>query len=207
MLDCQRMLFEWAAGQHFLTGAVIFAAGLLSSFLGFRMLRFLVILSTAGVGTLAGWLAAGFVGYPADVATLAGAFAGGVLGLACHRAGAVVSAAAACALLAAYLGGQFGLHGPVLWAALGVAGAVGFVLALLNRKTMSIVLTTLQGAALMIVGAVAIATALAPSIGATFRSWATSRSLVIPILLAMLAFMAYSVQASRRQGDIRVGTT
>ena len=67
---------------------------------------------------------------------------------------------------------------------------------------MTVVMTTLQGTVLMIVGFVGAASELAPSVGLTFRDWADGQSLLVPILLLMLFVTAYSYQSSAQRGDI-----
>ncbi len=67
---------------------------------------------------------------------------------------------------------------------------------------MTVVLTTLQGTVLMIIGFVGAAGELVPSVGSTFREWADAQSLMVPFLVLMLFVTGYSYQSSAQRGCI-----
>jgi hypothetical protein len=108
-------------------------------------------------------------------------------------------------VLGGYLATQVGVKGIPMWIAGGLLGSAGTVLALVCRESMAVILTSLHGASWMILGFAGLAAVLMPLVGATFKNWASSQSLVVPILLLMLVVTAYSFQANERQGDIRSG--
>jgi hypothetical protein len=201
----QHAILVWVASQAGLTGAVIFAAGLLSAFHGVRMLRIVLPVVCAELGyalalALAAWaelaplpVVAAFVVLSVVVALLR------------PRAAAVLASGITWALLGAFLAAQLGFKGLVVWATLALLGGMGTLLTVVSRPTMTILLTSLHGAAGMIVGFVGIAATVMPVVSDTFRSWADEQSLVIPVVLAMLVTAGYSCQANGMRGDLRVG--
>lgn len=205
MTDYQKMLFDWVAAQPGLTGAAVFGAGLLFGICGLRMIRFLLALSLGGCACLAGVTVAALINQPLMFVVPAFGVLGGVLGLAWPRGALVVSSAMTFGGLGGYLAIQLGLQGTAAWAAMGVCGGLGALLALVSRQTMIILSTVLQGSALLILGFVGIASAASPAVGATFRSCASQFPLLVPALMAMVATTAYSFQSAHRQGDIRTG--
>mgnify|MGYP005836897091 CR=1 FL=1 len=205
MTHYQHLLFTWITAQSAATGLVVMAVGLLAAAHGFRMIRFLLALCGAGVGYAAG------VGIAplAQVPTLA---AGAILGTVCAAAGAawpravaVVISAATWAIGGAYLAEQFGARGLGWWIPTGLLAATGGVLMLVSPRSMTILMTSMHGAALFIVGFAGVADAVLPVLGSTIRSWAHHRSVILPILLGMLTITAYSCQANARRGDLRTG--
>jgi hypothetical protein len=204
-MDYQNLVFRWAALQAAATGAAIFALGLLSAFLGFRFARFLLAVSTAGVAGVAGWNLAEALELPTALPALVLAAGALAAALRYQRVGVVTSAGATFAALGYYLATQTGLHLSARWACALVAGGFGVTLAWLNKRSMPLVVTTVQGAVLMVVGFVGLSNALLPSLGVTFRQWSAESALLVPVLLSMLCVTAYSYQANMQQGDIRTG--
>lgn len=205
MTNYQQILFDWAAQQHALTGAVLLGLGLLSGFLGFRMVRFLLVVSTGGILAVVTGMVALKYDLPVLLPAVATGLGGAFLGLLAARAAVTVNAALTIALMAAYIATQVGIQGNALWVILALFAAGGGTLGLISHRTMLLVITTLQGSVLMIIGVVGVASELAPSIGGTFCQWARTKSLIVPMLLTMVTTMAYSVQVSKRQGDICTG--
>jgi len=205
LLRLQDTLFEWIASQPALTGMVVLAAGALYGLLGFRLLRFLLVLACVGVGSAIGLVAAAFLEQPPAIPIALGALALGGVGAAWKTPAAVITTTAVWAVLGTYLAAQFGLRGTGMWAVLGTAGAIGLVLSLVSRQAMAVLVTTLLGAGLMIVGFVGVASTVIPTFGSTFRVCARNQSYLVPILLAMVTATLYSCQARARQGDIRTG--
>ena len=131
---------------------------------------------------------------------------GGAAALAWPRPALVLASGATWALLGGYLADEFSLPGDLVWIAFGLCGGIATVMAVLCRRAMTILLTSLQGAALTVVGFVGLSATLLPSISTTFRAWSDGRSLVVPVLMGMLATTAYSCQANLCQGDIVTGS-
>jgi hypothetical protein len=201
----QHAIFNWVAGEAGLTGAAIFAAGLLATFCGNRFLRFLLVVIGGELGyAVAAALTAG-LGWTGGLVPYGALALGAVGALARPRVAAVVASGVTWGLLGAYLATQLGARGPAPWAVLALSGSAGILLAVVSRPTMSVVLTSLHGAAWMIVGFVGVSVAVTPAIGVTFQSWAEDQSLVVPVLLAMLLATGYSCQANSTKGDMRVG--
>lgn len=206
MLDVQDSLFRWAAAQPAATGLVLFGTGLVFGFFGFRMFSLLLSVSLAALGALAGLLAGDAAGLPVDMTAVTGALVGGLVAVSWRPGATALACGATWGLLGAYLLIQFGFKGWPVPTALLVCGGLGALFALLCPRTMQVVLTTLQGATLLVVGFVAVSSQMLPSVGGTFRAWADDWSLLVPGLLAMVAITAYSYQAMNQQGDIRSGT-
>lgn len=205
MAHYQHIIFGWIAGQSGLVGLVIFAAGLLSAFYGFRMLRLLLALYAGGLGCVAGFILADHTVLPAMITAPTLAITGVAAALAWPGGATVAISGLTWGILGGYLATQVGLKGIPLWIAGGLLGSAGTVLALVCRDAMAVILTSLHGASWIIVGFAGLAALLMPTVGETFQNWATNRSVVVPILLAMLVATAYSYQANERQGDIRTG--
>jgi hypothetical protein len=205
VVDYQQVLFNWVVMQPGITGAVLLGAGLLNGFLGFRMIRFLVTLSCGGVGCLAGTLVASFASLPPGLPMVVGGAVAAMAALAWYEGALAVSAGATFGLLGAYVAVQLGLPETVTWIILGLTGATGLVLGLVSRQTMALLSTTLQGAALMIIGFVGLAHSILPSLAGTFQSWARAQSLTVPVLMTLVTVAAYSVQSAKQQGDICTG--
>ncbi len=205
-MNWQTSVFYWVAHQPTLTGLAIFAAGLVFGFVGYRMIRYLIGLPSAGVGALlAGLLAWQFPDIPPGPLVGGSAILAGVLGLAFPRPAVVICSAATWAALGAYIATQFGMKDmPVLITA-GVLGGSALLLTLISRQPMMLVMTTLLGAGLLIVGFVGVASGIMPGMAATFRGMAAQYSVIVPVLLLMISVMAYSCQALARQGDMVTG--
>jgi len=204
-MDYQSLIFRWASFQTDGTSAAIFIFGLLYAFFGFRFARFLLAVSAGGVGAVAGWNLAGLTGLPAVAASLLLAAGMAAVALRYQQVGVVTAAATTFAALGYYLAAQLGLHVAVQWVCVSVGGGLGVAFAWLNRRAMPLVVTTVQGTVLMIVGFVGLSNALLPSLGVTLLEWAADWSLLIPAVLGMLWVTAYSCQANAQQGDIRSG--
>jgi hypothetical protein len=207
-MDYQRMLFDWAAAQSGLTGLAILVGGLLYAFCGFRLIRYLLAVPAAGLGAFLGLHAWTYQPQlPVWMFVGAGGIVGGVAAFAIPAATVAVCSGATWGAVGGYLAVQLGA-GPLPAAiALGVCGIVGVVLGLISRAPMIVLFTTLQGAALLVIGFVGVASAVLPSLGGTFRALAQSQSLVVPTLLGMLTVTGFSYQASARQGDMFTGST
>lgn len=206
MLELQDTSLEWVAHQPAATGLVIFAAGLLYGFVGFRMFSGLLLATCAALGYGAGSLTAALLNQPDTAFSLLGAGAGLLLAAKAPRLAVVVGSGCVWALLGAFLVDQCGARTLFVLMGCGLTGSLGALFAYLCPRSMTVILTTLQGAVLMLVGFTGAATHVLPSIGTTFLSWASSTSWLVPVMLAMLFTMTYSIQTMSQQGDIQTGT-
>jgi hypothetical protein len=203
--DLQRQLFTWAAIQPAVTGLIVLMAGVVYGFFGFRLFRFLLAVTCAGLGWLVGlWLALA-TGFPAAAIAPAAGLGGGLLSLKWQRPAVVIALSMTWAILGYYLAIQ--THVPkVMWLPTGgVTGLLGALFGCLCYKTTTVILTTLQGVTLMVLGFVAVATQIVPAVGSTFRQWANNQSLLVPVFMTMLFAAAFSYQSTHLQGDIRTG--
>ena len=204
-MNPQVELFTWAAHQPALSGAVLLGTGLVYGFFGFRLFRFLLAVSCAGLGWLVGCIIADLGGLPPIILMSICAVILGALSFKYEKPAVIVVSAASWGLLCYYLANQLGVPRNALWWVSGMAGGLGIFFAIICYRSMRVILTTLQGVALMVVGWVALMSRLLPSVGATFREWANSQALLVPIFLIMLFVAAFSYQAMHQQGDIKTG--
>jgi hypothetical protein len=184
---------------------VLFAAGLAAAFCGARLLKLLVPLISAELGYALAAALTTWTGWAAFVIGPLLVMLAGLSALTRPRAAAVVASGATWGLLGAFLAAQVDLGGVATWSCALVLGLTGTVLALLSPVTMTVLLTSLHGAAWAIVGFVGVTASLMPVVCATFQAWADDQPLVMPVLLAMLATTAYSCQVNNLRGDMRIG--
>lgn len=204
MYDFQRLIFDAASRWPEATSLVVMGAGLLYLLQGFRFARFLLPLTCVGGGLVVGAIVAGLTGLPPLGAIV---FAGGLGVLTLVRFGAALKLASAFTFgaLAQYLAVQlgFGPHMVIGIAAAGFAG--GLYLYWVCRRSLSVLVTILQGAGLLVVGFVGLTSELTPSLGFTFQEWAERIPLMVPVLMTMLCVLGYSVQANAKRGDMETG--
>lgn len=204
-MDYQILIFRWASFQTGGTGAAIFAIGLLYAFFGFRFARFLLAVSAGGFGAVAGWKLAGLTGLTPALTSFLLAAGMAAVALRYERLGVVIASGGTLGALGYYLAAQVSFHSAAWWACTFAGGGLGLALAWSNKRAMPLVVTSVQGVALMIVGFVGLSNALLPSLGITFLEWAADWSLLVPAMLGMLWVTAYSCQTNTQQGDIRSG--
>lgn len=205
MTHYQQLLFDWITAQSAATGLVVMAAGLLAASHGFRMIRFLLAACGFGVGYGAVWALGSFIPLPPSVVGLVAGSVCALAGVAWPQPTRVAVSAMTWAIGGAYLAEQFGARGLGWWIPTGLLGATGGLLMLVSPRSMTILMTSLHGAAVFILGFAGVADAILPVLGGTLRSWAHHRSAILPILLGMLTLTAYSCQANARRGDLRTG--
>jgi hypothetical protein len=198
-------VFTWVASQSGLTGAVLLALGLAAAFYGVRLLRLLLPLISAELGYALAILLANWTGWAAFVIVPVAIVLSGTAALARPRVAAVVASGATWGLLGAFLTAHLGFDGLAIWLCALVFGAAGAILAVVSPATMTVLLTSLHGAAWIILGFVGLAASILPVVCSTFQSWVGDEPLVIPVLLAMLVTTAYSCQINNLRGDLRVG--
>ncbi|RMF81901.1 MAG: hypothetical protein D6744_06605 [Planctomycetota bacterium] len=205
MYDFQAMLFRSAATWSAATSSFVFLLGMLYCLQGFRFARFLLALTCGGSGFVLGMVGGKIAGIDPLVAGGACALGLGVVSLQKLRAGVVISSIITFAAVFQYLAVRVGVY-PDYTLISGAFGAlVGAAVPFMFRRSMPVVLTTLQGGLIAIVGFVGLASRLAPALAETFISWSHHVSLMVPALYAMLVTLGVSVQANARQGDLQSG--
>lgn len=204
-LELQEPLFRWAAAQPASTGLVILFAGTVYGFYGCRFFRPLLVLSNLILGLLIGQLVSAFAGVPGYYGGAAGALVFGGVALLWTMAGTTLACGATWGLLGAYLVTQFGFPSLIALSGIVLFGGIGAVLAFLCKRTMRVVLMTLQGSMMLIVGFVTLSSQVLPSMGDTFRTLAVNYSLMVPVLLTMAVAATYACQSNILRGDIRSG--
>jgi MFS family permease len=207
VLTYQRMLFDWVTNEPGLTGGVILLVGIVSGFFGWRMARFLITVYAGIAGYVAALALTPLLQQqpPSGLVGLVAAGVAGLIALGAPRPAMVVLSGALWGVVAAYLATQLGQHGVFVWLPAGMGAMLGTVFGLLCRRTTPLVITTLFGAGLIVVGFVGLANEVLPDVGSTFGGWAQGRSFMIPLLLLMLSVTAYSFQLKERQGEISTG--
>ncbi len=205
MLDYQDFVFGWVLRQHWAAALVLTGAGMVYAFQGYRLFRFLLSVSAGVVGWLAGQIAGITLDFPP---LICGACAAGIALLASlqyEKSTVVLINAGTWGLLGHYVGLKCGLASLGALATLGVAAGVGALLSHISLPKMRLALTTLQGVMLMIIGLVGVSQHVMPTVSSTFRAWSSGQSLLLPLLLGMLAVIAYSIQSNSMRGDMRSG--
>jgi hypothetical protein len=189
------------------TGLLVFGIGALCGLQGFRFARFFLAGSTALAGFAMGGLIAGL----ADLPPLSGAWAGagtlGVLSLVRFRVGVYLGSLITFTVLGLYLAARLELTPDARLAAGGIGFVIGSMAPYAFGRSAPIVITSVQGGILMILGFVSIASNWAPSLAATFVEWSGQVSFLNPMLLTMAFVLGFSVQSNLQQGDISTGGT
>lgn len=205
MYDIQEMLFRWVGSQSQATSLMIVGAGLLFALQGFRFARFIFAVTAGAAGFVGGAAGAAVAGLPAPpTAILCGAVLGG-LSMYRFSIGASISAMFVFGMMTANLVARFTNDpNPILFGA-GVGCLVGLSLRWVCVRAMPIIVTTVEGAALLILGFVGLASGLAPSLAHTFVDWSQTIPLLTSAMMVMLFVLGYSVQSNAQQGDIQTG--
>jgi|GEM_PF-6476746 len=205
VLHYQGQLVSWALAQSIWTGLVLLVAGLVAGCHGLRIIRFLLVVICSGIGFGAGLALGETVGIYPQATAIPGAVVAGMSAVAWPRHLAVLANAVTWGGLAAYLAAQLGLKGAPAWIGIALLASGGLVLGIVSPRAMGMIMTSLYGAALFVLGFFVVADTLVPAIGSTLRGWTSGRSLFMPILLCMLATTAYSYQANCKPGDGSLG--
>jgi hypothetical protein len=202
--DIQGLIFRSASQWTALTSLALFGVGLLYTLQGFRFARFLLPITCAGGGLALGAVLNEVVSLPAGTSFVA-AVVLGIVGLLRFRVALILSSAFTFGALAQYLALQIGVK-PNISTLIGAAGLLlGFALVWAYRRTLPIVVTMIQGAGLLVVAFVGLSATLVPPLGLTFIDWATRLPMMVPVLIAMLCTLGYSVQINAYQGDLESG--
>ncbi len=206
MIDYQHQILHGATYWSFSTSLSLFAIGALFNLQGYRFARFLFGVAAGVAAFVIGVVLGRVLNLPPTMTGVA--------------LGVVVATAAllrlsfgvtACSMLTlgfygGYLAMRMGFSDPNVLIAAGIGTFSGGALAWAGQRSLPILISTLQGAGLMIVGFVGLASGFAPTFASTFVAWASDLSLFVPLLVAMLVTLGYSVQANMQQGDIRSGS-
>lgn len=204
-MDFQGQVFNWAAGQGEANSFVLLMIGVCFLFQGYRFSRALIALSCVLFGFCAGGVLGDGFGYAPAFSGLMLGLTLGVAALIWVSAGVMTSAVCTGAVLGAYLTYQTGLTPFFIMLGCAVGGSLGMAAAWLHPRTIPMVLTVVQGAAVLIVGFVGMASAVLPGMGATFVSWSSSWAFLVPAMMTMLCVTGIAFQANARQGDIETG--
>lgn len=205
MTDLQSLVLDAALRWPPSVTLVILVAGLLYLTQGFRFARFLLALTAAAGGFAVGAGFANTFGLPAEILGLT---LGGVLGLLAISKlmyGTIVSSVMVWALIAQWFAVKFEFPPSWITIIVSIGALLGAALFWIARRPLPLLITTLQGAAMVIVGFVGAAKVVAPSLAFTFTDWANSGVFLIMLMMTMLTVLGFSLQSTAKQGDIRSG--
>ncbi len=207
MPDFQSLILQNALLWSAPTAAVCIGIGLLYLIQGFRLARVLIALACASGAALAGYL----VSQETDgVGLFPGVLAGlllAILSLVRFRLGVIACSMLTFGLYGFYLTNLFGFSRSVVPAAGLICAGIGGFMFLVCVRALPIVLTSLAGSAVMLLGFVGLAANFAPSLASTFVNWATTWVAVVPVFLLLLNVTGISVQSNAQQGDVRTGAS
>ncbi len=203
--DVQGLVFQSALQWSAPTAATCVAIGLLYLLQGFRFARVLVALACGGAAYLAGRLAANHMDDPGPLSGLLLGLLATSLALARLRVGVIVCSMLVFGLHGYYFANLLGFSREVVPAAGLVFAGLGGFMFLVCVRALPIVLTSLVGSALLMVGFVGLAATFFPSLASTFVNWATTWVAVVPVFLLLFNVTGISVQSNAQQGDVRTG--
>lgn len=205
MEDIQSIAFRWIGQQSTVAALVVAGMGALLNLQGFRFGRFLMGLTSAGGGFAIGAVLATIGGMPIEIVGGVLAVAFFALGMWKYRIGIFLSSVFVGAGLANLLVSRFtGLPDTLAFATL-IGAVAGGCLQWVCLKSLPIMITSVEGGFIMIVGFVGLAYWFAPSLAATYVGWSDSIPFMTPVMMVMLYVLGYSVQANAQQGDMRAG--
>jgi hypothetical protein len=203
--EIQDSVFRWALHQSQVTSLVLFGLGILFGLQGFRFARVLLSLTCAAGGFILGGVTASLLGLPLFGPSLVLAGVLGAVSLWHFRLGVALAAMFTFGAVASYLAGRFDVSpSNAMFAGLGGV-ALGSALFYLYLRQTPILITTVLGAGLMIVGFLGLISRLAPSLADTFVRTADEYPVMTPVLGVMLCVLGFSVQANAAQGDVKTG--
>jgi len=199
MTDYQALIFRWAESQPPAAGFVLFLFGVCLTLQGFRFARYLIPMAA---GAIALAVATAFF----DVVV---GFAIAVLiatcGAAWPRFGLLVGSVITFAALAFYLAMQVGLPPTGTMAMGGVGALAGAVAPRFYPRTLPLIISSLHGGALIVLGLISFGDSYMPGMISTFVVWSNRNAFMAPAALLLLVVMGMSVQLKGRQGDIETG--
>jgi hypothetical protein len=201
----QDQILRWIALQPASVGLLIFGIGLLFGFEGWRFYRFLLGAILGGLGYIAGALAGSMGQMPEVGAGIGGLGIGVLIAWRGPRISETLGATGIFAIFGWYLAQQFGFPGSWPLACAAILAGIGAMLANVSRRTMPMLITTMIGGFLMMVGVVGLTATYIPSFSSTFRDFAHAWPLVGPIMVAMAIAMSYAYQSNHKQGSITSG--
>lgn len=205
MTNYQGVLFNWAQAQGGMTALVLIGLGVTYLFMGFRFARFLMGVSAAALAYGSALLVAPPADGAPELLPLGVGAVAGLIALTRTRPATILVSIASCAALGFYLPSQLGLPLMICLPGMAVGAILGLSLHWLAKNELSVMLTTLHGAVLLVVGFVAMTHAALPSMSATFVTWSDRYGLIVPGMMTMLIVTGYAFQANARQGDMETG--
>lgn len=205
MVDIQGLIFRAVLHWSPTMALIVFGLGLLYMLQGFRFARALLALTCGGASFFLGTLAAGALGTLPMLSGSAVGLIGLLLALWRFRVGVLLASTYVISGITTYLVWRCGLPPNVVLCGTAVGALVGAFLFIACLRALPILLTTLQGAVLLVLGFTAVCNHVLPALSRTFVDWSESFWPTLPIMLTLFTITGYSVQANARQGDTRTG--
>ncbi|MBI3720935.1 MAG: hypothetical protein HY248_00150 [Fimbriimonas ginsengisoli] len=197
---------HWAAGQSALAGLIMLGGGIFLLLNGFRFAKFVLMLTGAAVGFAVGSVLGVALGTSAFLAGIVSAALLGLCAVRTFRFGLGITAAATFALTLFLFCDLLGAGRSACM--IGALAGAGFGIALLwvMVGSLTALVTAINGSSLALLGFVATANTVLPSMGQTFVDTATSVPLILPVLVAMAVVTGFTYQSNMMQGSIVTGT-
>jgi len=186
--------------------AILIPLGLLSLLYGLKLLKAMVVVYSALVGAIAGWVLAGYFGFTGLLQQFIGLGLGAVLLGVCGWLFVQIVfgflGGVACALVGAALFYSTGGTNVILLAA-GVGFVVGVVLAVVAFRALVVATTAVVGAHLVVTGAVVLLYYI-PGVKTALVDGFSSHRYLLPLLIGIPAtlgiiFQAYQLRAGQNK--------
>ncbi|MCP4590653.1 MAG: hypothetical protein GY842_07910 [bacterium] len=194
MISLQTYLM-WLRGLDTLAGLPIILIGLAVMLGGWRMGRVCVILSCAAIGAGVGWHVAHVSSSPWLALALGGGLVTGVLGFLLRAYAAPVLGGAIGAAVVMQLLIPFRLDGWPWWISFVLAFACAGALCMTNLRLVVIIITSLEGALLLVSGLVPIMT-MWPGLLRFFESTNRVSWIFFPFMVLVPAIVGYFLQVA-----------
>lgn len=205
MHTVQSEVFTWAAQQPGITGLVLFGLGIAYAFFGMKMFIGLLPIACAVMGWMIGAAIGTSTENPVLMTAALGTLTLGLVGIFWRKLATMLACALTGGVLGLYLGDQINAN-QIIVIVLGGAGLIlSAMFARMCPRTMPVLLTTTLGTALLVIGFVGVTSKFFPEIGGTFRYWAASFTLTVPVLSLMVFVASYSYQSMSVRGDMITG--
>lgn len=205
MYHFQTEVLRWVSHQPGITGLVIFFVGLVFAFSGHKFFAGLLGVACAGIGWLLGYVAGHYINeaqqfLPAILAVLCG-----IMGLLWRKLGVLLVASGTGGILGLYFSDQLGFSSLMIIAMTIVGAGLATIYSFLSPRSAPVIVTTILGTMMLVIGFVGLSTTFLPSVGSSLRTYANSFSLLLPMLGGMVFIASYSYQSMHLRGDMETG--
>lgn len=205
MYHFQTEILRWVSHQPGITGLAIFFVGVVFAFSGHKFFPGMLAIVCAGLGWLLGYVASLYMDVPEQILPAILAVLCGILGVTVRKLGVMMVAAATGGIVGMYFSDQLGMLPMLIIAFTIVCAGLATMFSFLCPRSAPLMITTILGTMMLVVGFVGLSTMIVPSVGITLRMYANSFSLLLPFLGGMVFIAAYSYQSMHLRGDMETG--